>query len=46
MERAWKLFWLRAEEKGLKLWSEKLLYDRLFLCRLYQKVCAAASRIF
>ena len=46
MERSWKMFWLRAEEKGLKLWSEKLLYDRLFLCRLYQKACAAASRIF
>lgn len=46
MERAWKMFWLRAEGVGRKIWIEKLLYDRLFLLRLYQKACAAASRIF
>ncbi len=46
MERSWKMFWLRAEGLGRKIWIERLLYDRLFLCRLYQKACAAASRIF
>lgn len=38
MERGWKQFWLRAEEKWTDLSEEKLLSYRLILCRVAVKL--------
>ncbi len=36
-ERKYTMFWLRAEERVMKLCDEKRLHERLFLCRLWEK---------
>lgn len=41
LERAWTMFWLRAEEGVLRLCETKRLHERLFVCRLYTKGAAA-----
>lgn len=38
LERAWKTFWLRAEETVMDLCETKRLHERVFLCRLLTKV--------
>lgn len=37
-ERNWKLFWLRAEEKVMELCDTKRVHERIFVCRLAEKV--------
>lgn len=38
LERAWITFWLRAEESVMKLCDTKRLHERLFVCRLAEKL--------
>jgi len=37
LERAWKMFWLRAEETVMNLCETRRLHERLFVCRLAEK---------
>lgn len=46
LERRWKMFWLRGEEKFMNLCETKLLYDRLFLCRVYGKLSLMLRPLF
>ena len=45
-ERTWKLFWLRAEERVLKLCDQKRFHERLVVCRLYTKIPQKLEAIF
>lgn len=38
LERSWTRFWLRAEETVMKLCESKRLHERVFLCRMAQKL--------
>lgn len=38
LERTWKTFWLRAEKTVLDLCETKRLHERLFVCRLADKL--------
>lgn len=38
MERVWKTFWLQAEKNVLELCEVKRFHERLFVCRLADKV--------
>lgn len=40
LERAWKMFWLRAEESVMNLCDTKRLHERIFVCRLWTKLFA------
>lgn len=42
-ERAWKMFWLRAEETVMNLCDAKRLHERIFVCRLVTKLSALAD---
>lgn len=44
-ERGWKMFWLRAEEALMKLLDEKRIHERLFVCRLAQKLPGILERL-
>ena len=45
LERSWKRFWLGAEKTVLELCETKRYHERLFVCRLVQKVPALLERI-
>lgn len=46
LERGWKMFWLRAEEKIMDVIHTKLFYERIFVCRLYAKCANLLNRFF
>lgn len=45
LERSWKMFWLRAEEWMMNLCDAKRLHERVFVCRLLQKLPGILERI-
>ncbi len=45
-ERNWITFFLKIEEQIMTLCKEKLIHERLFVCRLYKKLPAVLNRIF
>lgn len=44
LERGWKMFWLRAEETVMNLCDTKRLHERIFVCRLIEKLPGILER--
>lgn len=45
LERTWKQFWLRAEEMVMNLCETERIHERLFVCRMAEKLPAVISRL-
>lgn len=45
-ERAWTMFWLRAEETVMRLCEKQRLHERLVICRLYTKIPQKLAALF